>query len=253
MAFFANKAFAITGGASGIGLELAKLLSSRGAAVSIADMQESALDAAAATIEQIAKGSWKSPVLLRKVDVRCAEEVDAWIRQTKDTFGQLDGAANFAGVAGRMGASGIMDQDEEDWQFVLAVNLTGVMHCMRAELRVLSPGGSIVNAASVAGLRGTPNAGPYSASKHGVIGLSRSVAKEVGGQGTRINCVAPGPISTPLFHGTKDINHQAIGDATAMKRYGEPEEVAALAAFLLSDQSTYITGAVYTVDGGSFC
>ncbi len=128
MALLRNKVFAITGGASGIGLELAKLLSTRGAAVSIADVQEDALHTAAATIQQLASGSWKPPVLIRKVDVRSTEEVDAWIKQTKDTFGQLDGAANLAGVAGRMGAYGIIDQDEEDWQVCVA-SVTMLQYC----------------------------------------------------------------------------------------------------------------------------
>ncbi|KAK5311530.1 hypothetical protein LTR93_011683 [Exophiala xenobiotica] len=253
MAPFENKIVAISGGASGMGLAVAKLLASRGALVSIADLQEQALDNAAAEIEKASSSTSKPAVLTRKLDVRSAQQVEAWIKDTIDTFGQLDGAANMAGVAGRMGANGIVDQDEGDWEFTIGVNLTGTMHCVRAQLRVMRPGGSIVNASSGAGLQGMANASPYVASKHGVIGLSRSVAKEIGSQGTRINCIAPGPINTPLFHGTKDISQSAVVGITALKREGEPEEVAALVAFLLGDDSRFITGAVYTIYGGIVC
>ncbi|KAK5310703.1 hypothetical protein LTR93_011964 [Exophiala xenobiotica] len=253
MALFEDKVFAISGGASGMGLAVAKLLASRGARITIADWQEQALSDAAAAIEQSSSSSLKPAVLTHKVDVRSTEQVDAWIKEAIQTFGRLDGAANMAGIAGRMGAAGVKDQDDDDWELTIGINLTGLMHCLRAQLRVLTHGGSIVNAASTAGLHGAQHAAPYAASKHGVIGLSRSAAKEVGIQGIRVNCIAPGPISTPLFHGTKDIDHDYIREMTALKRVGEPEEAAALVAFLLGDDSKYITGAVYVIDGGIVC
>jgi len=116
MALFEDKVFAISGGASGMGLAVAKLLASRGARITIADWQEQALSDAAAAIEQSSSSSLKPAVLTHKVDVRSTEQVDAWIKEAIQTFGRLDGAANMAGIAGRMGAAGVKDQDDDDWE-----------------------------------------------------------------------------------------------------------------------------------------
>lgn len=184
----AGKVVAITGGASGIGLATAHLLASRGATISLADVSEQGLhNASQALISQ-----HNVEVLTFALDVRIASQVNAWIEQTVSKFGKLDCAANIAGVIPKsIGVGGIAEQDDEDWDFIIAVNLTGIMHCMRAQLRVISDGGSIVNAASIAGLMGRPNNAAYAASKHGVIGLTKSAAKEVGGRGIRINSFAP--------------------------------------------------------------
>ncbi|KAL1856659.1 hypothetical protein Plec18167_009096 [Paecilomyces lecythidis] len=246
---FNNKAIAITGGASGMGLALAKYIASRGGRVSIADVQENALNQAVDALAKVASlGS--SAVLARQVDVRKTDQVDSWIEETKRTFGQLNGAANLAGISGRMGIDPIVDQKDDDWEFVMGVNATGLMYSLRAELRAITPGGSIVNASSSFVFKAGPTFAPYTASKHAVIGLSQCAAREVGAQGTRINCVAPGPVNTPMFHGTSGINEKALASMSAVQRIGEPEEVAALIAFLLGDESKYITGAVYIIDGG---
>lgn len=269
---FKGKVIAITGAASGIGLATAHLLASRGASLSLADMSSEALAANASDIRT------KHSVQVHEfvLDVRKTTLVDQWIQDLIKKFGKLDGAANMAGVAPRsIGVKGIAEQDEAEWEFVLGINLTGTMHCLRAQLGVISEGGSIVNAASelnycllrimnyfanrnpgIAGVTGRINNGAYSASKHGVVGLTRSAAKEVGGRGVRVNSVAPGRIDTPMS--TKalvtDVTSTAKeADSVALGRSGKPEEVASLIAFLLGDESRYITGATYSIDGGWYC
>lgn len=133
-------------------------------------------------------------ILTQTVDVRDRSQVDAWITDTVKGFGKLDGAANIAGViCPKIGEEYLENETDEDWAFVLGINLTGVMHCMRAEIKIggIARGGAIVNASSVAGLQGRVTASSYVASKHGVIGLTKTVAKEVGPRGVRVNCIAP--------------------------------------------------------------
>lgn len=188
MASLSGKVIAITGAASGIGLATAHLLASRGAQLSLADVQEAALLKAAEEIQT--KHSVKVHTFI--LDVRSRESVDSWTASIIITFGKLDGAANLAGVIGKsIGQVGIQDTDQDEWDFLIGVNLTGVFHCLRSQLGVISEGGSIVNAASIAGLMGRAMNGAYSASKHGVIGLTRSAAKEVGVRDIRVNCIAP--------------------------------------------------------------
>jgi len=187
-----GKVIAITGGASGIGLATAKLLASRGAKLSLADVQESALQEAASSIKSAGHGEVHTCV----VDVRKAESVEAWVKQVIDTFGQLDCCANIAGVF-RAGTS-IEAENENTWDFMISVNLTGVMHCLRAQLPHMKKGGSVVNAASILGIYGAPGSASYVASKHGVVGLTRSAAKDVGKRGIRVNCFAPCVFLTTL-------------------------------------------------------
>ena len=183
-----GKVIAITGAASGIALATAHLLASRGATLSIADLQEAALTKVASELRE----RHRVPVHSFALDVRSREAVDSWIAEIIKKFGRLDGAANLAGVIGKsIGILGVADTDEDEWNFIIGVNLTGVMHCMRAQMKVIAEGGSIVNAASIAGLMGRANNGAYAASKHGVIGLTRSAAKEIGIKGVRVNSIAP--------------------------------------------------------------
>lgn len=184
---FEGKVIAVTGGASGIGLATVKLLAQAGARVSIADVQQKALDDVVADIE-----SAGGEALGCIVNVADAGQVDEWVGRTLQRFGRLDGAANVAGVIGTgINKNRVEEIEDSDWAFVLGVNLTGVMHCMRAEIRNIQHGGSIVNVTSVAGSMGIAKNAAYSAAKHGVVGLSRSAAKEVGDRNIRVNCVAP--------------------------------------------------------------
>ncbi len=184
-----GKVVAVTGGASGMGAAIATMLAQRGASVSIADVQEAALGAIKNTL--LAGGN--TNVLTTVVDVRDEAAVDAWIAATVARFGRLDGAANFAGVIPRnFGRSSVRDQETADWDYVLSVNLTGLMYCMRAQLRVMAARGSIVNAASISGLFGYPNNASYGAAKFGVVGLTKCAAKEAGpDKAIRVNCIAP--------------------------------------------------------------
>lgn len=184
---FKGKVIAVTGGASGIGLATVKLLAQAGARLSIADVQQNALYDVVAEI-RAAGGQALGCV----VNVADAEQVDAWIDQTVEHFGPLDGAANIAGIIGTgINKNRVEEIEDSDWGLIMGVNLTGVMHCMRAEIRNVRHGGSIVNVTSVAGSMGIAKNAAYSAAKHGVVGLSRSAAKEVGDRQIRVNCVAP--------------------------------------------------------------
>ena len=162
MTSFEGKVVAITGAASGIGLATAHLLASRGASVSLGDIQQERL---AEVATEIQKSNPKTRVFHKVVNVVKADEVASWLDETVKELGGLHGAANLAGVLGTTGARKISEMEDEDWDFVMDVNLRGVFNCVRAELQRMSEGASIVNAASVAGLRGYPKGAAYSTSK----------------------------------------------------------------------------------------
>lgn len=184
-----GKVIALTGAASGIGYETALLLARQGAHLSICDVNASALQEKAASISQ---ASTSGKVLSTAVDVRNDSAVNAWIAQTVETLGKLDGAVNMAGVIPKViNKERVEDLNNEDWHFVIDVNLHGVMYCMRAQLQHMKERGSLVNAASICGVIGFPKNAAYTASKHAVIGLSRTAAKEVGDREIRVNCIAP--------------------------------------------------------------
>ena len=193
---FAGKTIALTGGASGIGLAAAQIVHRRGASLSIADVNQEALDNAAALF----KDGGSDRVLLTKLDVTDRRAVDAWVESTISHFGRLDGAANCAGVIGKHhGTRDVEALEDDQWDLIIGVNLTGMMYSLRAELAAMRKqaesgqigGGSIVCIGSVQSLMGFAAHGAYVASKHGVLGLVRSAAKEVGKSGLRVNCVCP--------------------------------------------------------------
>lgn len=162
MSSFKDKVIAITGGASGIGLATAHLLASRGASVSIADVAQEPLEAA---ITSIKESSPEARIYHKAVDVTKSPEVDTWLDETVKELGGLHGAANLAGVTGISGTKDIRDLTDDDWDFIMDVNLKGAFHCLRAELHRMGEGASIVNASSVAGLKGYQKGGAYSVSK----------------------------------------------------------------------------------------
>ena len=262
-----GKIIALTGGASGIGLATAKLVSSRGATVCIGDVDPNALEAAEAHFSSL-----KVPYLVSKVDVSKRADVDKWIDDIVEKYGRLDGAANCAGIIGKHhGLRAVSELDDDEWDKIIAVNLTGMMYSMRAELKRISDFGSIVNVSSIQGLMGElllhleiqnetdksigfGHHGAYSASKHGVIGLTRSAAKEVGDREIRVNAVAPGSITTPLLLKAQEIHPDEItNNGNVIKRNGTAEEMASIIAFLLGPESTYVSGSVYGADGGWNC
>ena len=189
MATLQGKTIAITGAGSGIGAATARLAAERGASLALSDINEEALNK---VVEEVKTKGTK--VTGTRIDVSKSAEVDAWINATVKEFGRLDGAANIAGVEAKPGKkvlAKIVDIDDEQWDFIIGINLTGLFYCLRAELRVMERGASVLNVASLAGVMGRPGVGAYSTSKHGVVGLSRTAAKEVGERGIRVNILAP--------------------------------------------------------------
>jgi NAD(P)-dependent dehydrogenase (short-subunit alcohol dehydrogenase family) len=245
---FSDKVALVTGAASGIGLATAKAFAEAGAAVSLADLHE---DAARSAAEQLVAGGQ------RAIAVRCnvADEADvaAMVEQTVSTFGRVDAAFNNAGV--QSPAVETADASGEEFNRVNAINLRGVWNCMKYELRQMREQGSgaIVNCSSIGGLIGIAGRATYHASKHGVIGLTKSAALEYASRGIRINAVCPGTIETPMVadmlakepDAMKDImRDQPIG------RLGRPEEIAAAVLWLCSPGASFVIGHALTVDGG---
>ncbi|KAF1972482.1 3-oxoacyl-reductase [Bimuria novae-zelandiae CBS 107.79] len=257
MSEFKDRVILLTGAASGIALATAHLLASKGATLSLADVNVENL--AKATEELTEK--WEGVKMLSMVvDVRREEDVKKWVERTVEVFGRVDGAGNIAGVIGKsIGIKTLAEQDFSEWDFIMDVNLKGVAHCMKYELLHMAGPGAIVNASSIAGLQGRPKNAAYAASKHGVVGLTRSVAKEVGGRGVRVNAVCPGMIDTPMAQASretkKDVKDEALVESAgvALRRRGKAEEVAELIVYLLSDRASFITGQAVSVDGGWQC
>ncbi|KAE9362692.1 NAD(P)-binding protein [Stipitochalara longipes BDJ] len=262
---FKGKVIAITGAASGIGRATATMLAERGATLAIADFNSELLSTAASELK--ASGASVTATVL---DVRDAAAVESWITSTATQHGRLDGAANVAGVISRAAGTAITeDYPYDEFEFIIDVNLKGVFNCLRAELRTMKQlildgegkegqkTGSIVNAASVAGVRGLGRNAPYVASKHAVVGLTRTAAKECGGCGVRVNAIAPGLIDTPMVRNidnqSEHVNLEVAMANGPLKRIGRPEEVAETICWLLCDGSSFVTGSVHAVDGGWTC
>lgn len=182
-----DRVIVITGAASGMGLETARLFASKGAKLSLADVQEKPLKELEASLKESG-----AEVMAQVVDVSKRADVESWIAATVEKFGKLDGAANLAGVIGRQSSvAEIQDVEDDDWDFIMGVNVVGLRNCLRAQVPHMNEGSSIVNAASILGLIGAPKQLAYSASKHAVVGMTRSAAKELGPKKIRVNCFCP--------------------------------------------------------------
>jgi len=244
----AGKTALVTGAASGIGRATAQALAREGAAVLVADLDGAGAERVAAEIAA-AGGTARAA----RCDVTRADEVEAMVRAALDAFGgRLDCAVNNAGITA---PGGLVHQiAPEDWERQLAVNLTGAFLCLRAELPVMRAqrAGAIVNMASGAGLVGTPGLAHYCASKHGLLGLTKTAAIENAALGVRVNALCPGSTDTPMLRAAMDrseATRKLILASIPSGRLGTPDEVAEAAVWLCSERASYVSGQSLLVDG----
>jgi 2-hydroxycyclohexanecarboxyl-CoA dehydrogenase len=236
----------VTGGAGGIGAATARRLAAEGARVAVGDLDLDAAREVAAEIDGLAT----------ELDVTDTSSVGRAVAAAGDAFGPVDVLVNNAGTDR---FAFFVKTDEALWDFVLGVNLRGVLACTHAVLHSMQErgGGTIVNVASEAGRVGSQGSATYSAAKAGVIGFTKAIARESARFGVRCNAVAPGPIETPLLNSAEtqlgELGarlKQAMIDATAVRRIGQPDEVAAVIAFLATDDASFVTGQTVNVSGG---
>ena len=245
MGLLDGKVALVTGGSRGIGRAIALLLGQEGADVAICARNVEAAGEVASEIEGLGR-----KCLVRACDVADAEQAGALIASTIEELGQLDILVNNAGVTRD---NLLMRMKEEDWDEVLAINLKGAFNCARAAVRPMlkARGGRIVNITSVVGLQGNAGQANYAASKAGLIGLTKSLARELASRGITANAVAPGLVPETGMTGelAAEVQQQMLS-AVPLGRAGTPEDVAHAVAFLASEQAAYITGQVLAVDGG---
>jgi|SRR5690606_23076866 len=243
-----GKIILITGAASGIGAATALLAASEGAHLCIADIDGDGVKELATRLR-----SGGSRVIAVQCDVSSQADVTRMVQASADEYGRLDGAFNNAGVgsaATRTMGKRLHEITDDSWDTMLAINLSGVWRCMKEEIKLMSSGGSIVNMASIGGLVGLPTAAAYVAAKHGVIGLTKAAAIDYGRDGLRINAICPGYVDTPLTAKASEEKRDAIMEKTPIRRFATPHEIAQNVIWLLSDRTSYTTGASLVVDGG---
>jgi 3alpha(or 20beta)-hydroxysteroid dehydrogenase len=251
---FDRKIIAITGAAGGTGRATAVRLASEGAHLVLVDLAAAGLRESQAAVEKAG-----AQALCVEADVTRLADVQRYAAAATERFGGIDGFFNNAGILGPV--SPLADYPEDAFDRVMAVNVKAVWLGLKVvgAAMLARGGGAIVNTASIAAFRGTPGLVAYTASKHAVVGLTRTASVEFVRRGVRVNAVCPAPIETAMVDalesGVSGRDPRAVRqrmEATIpMRRYGKPEEVAALVAFLMSADASYINGAIYTVDGGS--
>ncbi|USK68434.1 SDR family NAD(P)-dependent oxidoreductase [Peribacillus asahii] len=248
---FTGKVVLITGATGGIGKETARLFANQGAKLALVDLDSQAL-------ESLAKELELEDYLLQTADVTSEEQVENFVEQTKKKYGKIDVFFNNAGIEGKV--SSIIDTSSEDLDRVLNVNIKGVFFCLKHVMAIMMEqrSGSIINSASITGLRGSIGLAPYSASKHAVLGLTKTAALESAAMGVRVNAICPGYVDTRMMQAIEEgkspqhaslIREKAMANVP-MNRYAQPEEIANLVLFLASDNASFITGNHYVIDGG---
>ncbi|KQM59836.1 MULTISPECIES: glucose 1-dehydrogenase [unclassified Sphingomonas] len=245
---FQGKVALVTGASAGMGLATARAFAEAGAAVVLADIREEGVSAAARVL--VAAGGRAIAV---RCDTRDDDQVAMMVGRAVNEFGRLDFAFNNAGVMAKVAP--LAESTRDDWDRVIGVNLRGVWNCMKHQLRQMQQqgGGAIVNNASVGGEKGDPGVSPYTASKHGVIGLTRTAALEYVRLGIRVNAVNPGVVDTQIARDVVRGDDQAYAEMVGkvpMGRAGTSEEIAAAVLWLCSPGASYVVGQAVTVDGG---
>jgi NAD(P)-dependent dehydrogenase (short-subunit alcohol dehydrogenase family) len=245
---FDDKVVLVTGATSGIGKATALAFGRSGAKVVVSGIDE---DDGRAVVERITQDG--SEAIFVPADVTRQEDVDRLVDSTIRHYGRLDGAFNNAGIESETAPTA--ECTEENWARVLEVNLTGVWRCMKAEIppMLATGGGTIVNCSSVAGLVGFAGSAPYVASKHGLLGLTKTAALEYASQGIRVNAICPGVIATPMVDrvtkGNPEVEQQLIG-MEPIGRMGSSDEIADAVLWLCSDGASFVVGHPLVVDGG---
>jgi NAD(P)-dependent dehydrogenase (short-subunit alcohol dehydrogenase family) len=242
-----GKVALVTGGGSGIGRATALLFAKQGAKVVVADI---VVEGGKATVEMIHKAGGEA--LFLKVDVSKSAEVADMVAETVKKYGRLDYAANNAGIEGDN--KPLADYPEDMFDRVIAVNLKSIFLCMKNEIPVMlkQGGGAIVNTASIAGLVGFAGLGPYTASKHGIVGMTKVAALEYIKKGIRINAVCPGVIQTPMIDrliGGSNEARAAFAAGEPIGRFAQPEEIGEAIVWLCSDAASFVAGFPFAVDG----
>ena len=240
---FENKVVMVTGGAAGIGRVTAENFAKEGAKIAICDVNPEAGEAALKVLGPEAS--------FEKVDVADSASVSSWVDTVFEKYGQIDVLVNNAGITRD---SLIMRMKEADWDAVISVNLKSAFNCVKAvsKIMVKQRSGRIINLASVVGVMGNPGQANYVASKAGMIGLTKTVAKELGARGITVNAVAPGFIETDMTAVLSEKVKEAMLSMIPLQRAGNPQDVADAITFLASDQAAYITGQVIHVTGGMY-
>jgi 3-oxoacyl-[acyl-carrier protein] reductase len=238
-----NKVAIITGAGSGIGRETALLFAKEGAKVVVADMNEKAGEETVAEININGEGFFV------KLDVSSREQAKQMAKITLEKYGKIDVLINNAGI---VQDAFLSKMTEEQWDKVINVNLKGVFNCSQAVVEVMMSQGSgvIINTSSIVGLNGNVGQVNYAATKAGLIGMTKTLAKELGKKGIRVNAVAPGFIATPMTSNVPEKILEMMKEKTPLRRLGEPKDIANAYLYLASDEANFVNGAVLCVDGG---
>lgn len=247
MGRLSEKVAVITGGAGGIGKVAAERFLKEGAKVVLVDLFEESLQKAKEELSSYGE------VLTVQADVSKESDVENYVKKALEHFGKIDVFFNNAGIEGKVAP--LVEQKIEDFDKVISVNVRGVFLGLQNVLPVMikQGHGSVINTSSVAGLEGSPGVSPYIASKHAVVGLTKAAAIEVASANVRVNSIHPSPVNTRMMRSLEDglnVEQEDLAKTIPLGRYGEPSDIANLVLFLASDESSFITGVQYRIDGG---